>query len=499
VQSMCCQPMSLISILMLAGGPLFAADVPPAKPDPRPNIVFAIADDWSFPHAGVYGDKVVKTPTFDRVANEGVLFTHAYCAAPTCSASRASILTGQWPHRLSEGADLWGTLPARFPVYPDVLEKAGYRIGYTRKGWGPGSLGDRARNPAGPLFKSFDEFIKTVPAGTPFCFWFGSHDPHRPYVEGSGAKSGMKIEDAAVPPYLPDAPEVRSDILDYYFAVERYDRDAGDILKQLEAAGRLDNTMFVMSSDNGWPFPRAKANVYEWSAHMPLAIRWPARVKGGRTVNDLVSLIDLAPTFLQAAALDTKLMPDMNARSLLGLLTGDVSIPHVSARPYVFFERERHANVRKGDLSYPMRAIRTDNFLYIRNFRPDLWPAGDPQMWKDVGPFGDIDGGPTKSLLLDRRDEPGIAGFFRLACGKRLGEELYDLRKDPNSIKDVAGYTEYGADQKKMAAALDEWMHATGDPRADAGGDFDAFDKYPYFAPAKPSPATQPSGKKPLQ
>ena len=475
-------------LVLAAGG----ADAPAG--DSRPNIVFAIADDWSYPHAGVYGDKVVKTPTFDRIANEGVRFDRAFCASPSCSASRASILTGQWPHRLCEGADLWGTLPARFPVYPDILEKAGYRVGFARKGWGPGKLGDRTRNPAGNSFPNFDEFIKTVPAGTPFCFWFGSFDPHRPYVRGTGEDSGMKLADVTVPPYLPDTPEVRGDILDYYFAVERYDRDTGHIVKVLEDSRKLDNTIFVMTSDNGWPFPRAKANVYEWSAHMPLAVRWPARVKAGRTVNDLVSLIDLAPTFLQAAGVDVKTaLPDTTGQSLLGVLTGDPSVPRSPARESVYFERERHANVRAGDMSYPSRAIRTDKYLYIRNLRPDEWPVGDPKMWKDVGPFGDIDPGPTKSLLLDNRDDPRFSEFFRLACGKRLGEELYDLSADPNAIHDVSGFTEHREAQQKLSAAMDDWMQSTGDPRAKVGRDYDAFDQYPYFAPLKAFPSSRPA------
>jgi N-sulfoglucosamine sulfohydrolase len=458
---------------------LQAADAS-AAPDLRPNILLAIADDWSWPHAGAYGDTVVKTPTFDRVAREGVLFSRAFSAASTCSASRASILTGQAPHRLAEGANLWGTLPAKFPVFPDQLEAAGYFVGHMGKGWGPGDLGDRKRNPAGPAFKSFEQFLRAVPAGKPFCFWFGSHDPHRPYRKGQGVESGMRPEDVKVPAFLPDTPEVRGDILDYYFAVQRYDRDTGDILRQIEAAGRLDNTLVVMTGDNGMPFPRAKANTYEFSTHQPLAIRWPARAKGaGRTVDALVSLTDLAPTFLEAAG--QKPRPEMTGRSFLAAITGDA----FHARDAVFLERERHANVRQGDKSYPIRAIRTDRYLYVRNVRPDLWPAGDPQLWFAVGPFGDIDPGPSKDVVTTRQSEPAIAPFFRLACEKRPEEELYDLEKDPNERHNVADAGEYAQDRSKLRARLDDWMKQTADPRATAGGDYDAFDHYRYFgAPA---------------
>lgn len=186
--------LSLLATL-LPGIPLNVAAEQARAGAARPNILFCFADDWSWPHAGAYGDKVVKTPAFDRVAREGFLFTRAFSAAPSCTASRAAILTGQSPHRLEEGGTLHGYLPKKFPVYPDLLEQAGYAVGFTGKGWGPGNFkaGGRERNPAGPPSKSFDEFLKTVPAGKPFCFWFGSLDPHRPYEKGSGLAAGRSL------------------------------------------------------------------------------------------------------------------------------------------------------------------------------------------------------------------------------------------------------------------------------------------------------------------
>ena len=450
--------------------------------DQRPNILFALADDWSYPHAGVYGDRVVKTPSFDRVAREGALFTNAYCAAPSCTPSRAAMLTGQAPHRLEEGGNLHGFLPKKFAVYPDLLEAAGYFVGYTRKGWGPGVLegSGRARNPAGPQFKSFEEFYRRAPKDRPFCFWFGSHDPHRPYDKGAGLKSGMKLADVVVPPYWPDTPEIRSDILDYYYVVERFDRELGEMLKLLEAAGQLDNTLVVVSGDNGWPFPRAKANLYDGGTRNPLAVRWTKQVKGGRVVDDFVSLTDLAPTFLEAAGL--KPLPAMTGQSLLGLMMGKKQ----AGRDMVFVERERHANVRKGDLSYPSRAVRTREFLYIRNLRPERWPAGDPEMYKAVGPYGDVDSSPSKSFLLDHRDDPRIAKYFHLAFDKRPSEELYELRQDPGQINNVAGEPAYAAAKQKLRAALDHWMKDTGDPRAVK--DDDRWDRYPYFGSPGPMP-----------
>jgi arylsulfatase A-like enzyme len=441
----------------------------------RPNILFCLADDWAWPHAGAYGDKVVKTPAFDRVAREGVLFTHAFSAAPSCTPSRAAMLTGQSPHRLEEGGNLHGFLPKRFPVYPNLLENAGYVVGFTGKGWGPGNFqaGGRTRNPAGPGFKDFKAFLKTVPTDKPFCFWFGSHDPHRPYDKGSGVAAGMNPRDVIVPPFWPDTSEIRSDILDYYVEVQRFDRDVGELLATIEEAGKSQNTLVVISGDNGWPFPRGKANLYDAGTRQPLAIRWPAKVKGGKTVDGFVSLADLAPTFLETAGL--KPLPEMTGKSLLPLLTGKTQ----SGRDMVFVERERHANVRKGDLSYPARAVRTMEFLYIRNFRPDRWPAGDPEKWKAVGPFGDCDGSPSKEFLLGHRDEPEFAKYFQLAFAKRPAEELYDLSKDLHQIINVADRAEYAATKTKLRATLDRWMTDTKDPRATS--DDDPWDHYPYF------------------
>lgn len=446
----------------------------------RPNILLAIADDWSWPHAGAYGDPTVKTPVFDRIAREGALFTRAFAAAPSCTPSRAALLTGRYPHQLEEGGVLHGFLPARFPVYTDLLEQAGYYVGFTRKGWGPGRFeaGGRTRNPAGPPFTDFETFLRGRPAGRPFVFWFGSQDPHRPYEEGSGAASGIDLASIRVPAFLPDTPEVRSDLADYFFEVQRFDRELGDILDRLRTMGELDNTLVVITADNGMPFPRAKANVYDAGARLPFAMRWPGRARAGLVSDAFISLSDLAPTFLEAAGLTP---PDsMSARSILALAAGGGA----QGRDKVFLERERHANVRRGDLSYPVRAVRTGEWLYIRNFRPDRWPAGDPEMYVAVGPYGDIDGGVSKTLLLDRRDNPAIARFFGLATARRPAEELYDLRADPGQLINVAADPRRSAPKARLRRTLDEWMRTTGDPRATT--DDDRWDRFPYYGqPAK--------------
>jgi arylsulfatase A-like enzyme len=449
-----------------------------AQPPPSPpNILVVIGDDWSYPHAGILGDKVVQTPTFDRIAREGVLFRNAFVAAPSCTPSRASLLTGRAVHQLEEGGNLWSFLPSKFTAYPDRLEAAGYTVGFTRKGWGPGDFkaGGRTRNPAGEQFASFADFYKQAPKDRPFAFWFGSQDPHRPYEEGTGARSGMKLADVTVPGFLPDTPETRSDILDYYLEVQRLDREAGEIVAALDAAGQLDNTVVIFTSDNGMPFPRAKANLHDGGTHVPLAIRFPPRAKSRHTVDDFVVLTDLAPTILEAAGL--KPPPEMTGRTIMPLLAGKTE----PGRERVFLERERHAQVRRGDLGYPARAIRTKDFLYIWNIHPDRWPAGDPEMYVSVGPFGDIDGGPTKNLLLQRRNDAAIARYFAAATAKRPEEELYDLRKDPHELENVAANSDYAETKRILHSALLKWMRETQDPRATKGAD--PWDRYPYFGP----------------
>jgi N-sulfoglucosamine sulfohydrolase len=456
----------------------------------RPNILFAFADDWGAHTTSIGGDPAAKTPIFDRLARSGAHFTNAFVSAPSCSPSRAAILTGQYHWRLGEGANLGGTLPAKYPVYPDLLESAGYHIGFTRKGWAPGEdgPGGRKRNPAGPRYADFAEFLAARPAGAPFCFWFGSSDPHRPYDRDAGLKAGVRLEDVRVPPYLPDHENVRRDIADYISEVQRFDRETGELLDVLAKAGELSNTMVVMSGDNGWPFPRSKATLYDAGTHVPLAISWPDRIKSARRIDSPVSLTDLAPTFLAAAGVGPP--AEMTGRSLLPVLTG--SGTH---RDHVLTGMERHVPSR-GEIrgGYPMRAIRTRDHLYIRNFAPDRWPAGDPNGLEDhaAQPFSfdelsnktfvalaDIDSGLSKAHLVTHRSDPKVGRLYHMAAGKRPKAELYDIRKDPYQMTNLAAEPAHAAMLKQMDARLMSELHATNDPRAQGGGD--EFDRYIWY------------------
>lgn len=453
------------------GTPALAAT---GRRDRPVNILIAMADDWGYPFAGAYGSRAARTPTFDRLAADGALFTRAFCAAPSCTPSRNALLTGQAPHRLGAGANLWSELPATFAVYPTLLEQAGYRSGRMRKGYGPGVHPQWPHDPAGPEFSSFAEFLREQPDQEPFCFWLGTSDPHRPYDPELGEDSGIDPAAVDLPPYLPDTPEIRDDAVNYLAEVERFDREVGDALRLLHERGLSEDTLVVMTGDHGWPWPRAKANLYDAGTRVPLAIRWPGRVAPGTVVDRLTVLSDLAPTFLHAAG--QPVPAEMTGQSLLPALSG-----RAAPREFVVMERERHSLARASNLSYPVRALRTDQWLYIRNFRPERWPAGDPS---PAAPgreaFGDIDGGPTKTQLLDNRDRPEFSEAFRLATGRRPAEELYDLASDPHSLRNLAGEARCAPVRARLSAQLRLWMLRTHDRRAtDPRTDF--WDHVEYF------------------
>ena len=453
----------------------------------RPNILFCISDDQSWAHTSTMGDPVVKTPAFDRVAREGILFTHAFCDAPSCAPSRSAILTGQHIWRLEEAGNIHSKLPEKFDTYTGLLEKAGYAVGSYSKAWSPGKFKTSAGwvhnretkiNPAGYNFRSFEEFYQDVAKDEPFCFWLGSTDAHRAYKRNSGVQSGMDAAKVPVPPHLPDDPIVRNDILDYYFELQRFDRLVADTLAILEEAGELDNTLVVVTSDNGMPFPRAKASLYDFGTRMPLAIRWPSKISApGRKYEGFVHLSDMAPTFLEAAGLQ---QPEaMCARSLMDVFSGTETVPRDSA----FTAMERHDGCRKGGKGYPCRALRTHEFLYIRNYEPDRWPAGDPDASNCARaiPFGEVDSSPSKSLLMDNKD--AYQKFYQLAFGKRPAEELYDLSSDPGQLNNVAALPGYAEIKSALSAQLQQYTAKTGDPRA-LGKDA-PWDYYPYYGNRK--------------
>ncbi|MGI9431783.1 MAG: sulfatase family protein [Myxococcota bacterium] len=455
-------------------------------PPPRPSILLVTTDDQSWLHTGSHGGPV-RTPALDRLAAEGVRFTHAFAAFPSCTSSRNAILTGQAIWRLGHGSTLFGSLPVALPIFTEELARTGYRVGFTGKAWGPGrwDAEGRDRHPVGQPFQdeqlvggsrhiakvdyaaNFGVFLRDA-GEDPFFFWVGIREPHRAFAQGSGARAGLRPEAARVPGFLPDRPEVREDLVDYLAEIEHADRQLEALLAHLDAAGRRDDTVVVFTSDNGMAFPRAKANLYDAGTRVPLVVAGPG-FPGGRVVDDLVSLTDLAPTFLELTG--GSAFREVTGRSLVPLLVATAQGRIDPTRDAIFLGAERHTLCREGDGGYPARAIRTHRHAYIRNYEADRWPAGDPD-FHGVR-FGDTDQGPTKQLMLEARSEPDVATLFELAFGKRPPEELYDLESDPDQLRNLIGDPAAAAVHAELAERLGAHLAATGDPRVrgDALGD----------------------------
>jgi arylsulfatase A-like enzyme len=468
----------------------------PEAPAPRPNILFAVADDISFPHMSAYGTSWVSTPGFDRVAREGLLFSRAYTPNAKCAPSRSIILTGRHSWQLGAAANHWPYFPEEFRTYAEALSEHGYHVGYTGKGWAPGKAGEidgRPRELAGRAFQAhkttppaehvsdndyaanFEAFLEAREEEQPFCFWYGGLEPHRAYEFGAGVgDDGRQPSDVdAVPAYWPDSDTVRTDMLDYAFEIEHFDRHLQRMLALLEEEGELDRTLVIVTSDNGMPFPRAKGQAYETSNHMPLAVRWPAGIdRPGRTVEDFVSFVDFAPTFLEVAGVDEQQsgMQPIEGRSLTDLFRTGRAVP---PRDHVLVGKERHDVGRPNDQGYPIRGIVTDGWLFLLNFEPDRWPAGNPETG-----YLNTDGSPTKTEILDMRRSGANARYWASSFGKRRREELYHLERDPACLDDLAADPAQAVRKRQLRGRLLDALEAQADPRVIGEGH--VFDEYLY-------------------
>ena len=461
-----------------------------------PNILFAIADDVSFPHMGAYGTTWVSTPAFDRVAQQGLLFMRAYTPNAKCAPSRSALLTGRNSWQLEEAANHWPYFPAKFKTYAEAMADQGYWVGYTAKGWAPGvaldAEGNRRNLPGTPYnahqltppaahissndyTANFEAFLDDRPAGQPFAFWYGALEPHRAYEFGAGIeKGGKQLSDIdRVPAFWPDTDSVRTDMLDYAYELEHFDRHLMQMLDILEARGELENTLVVVTADNGMPFPRVKGQSYEWSNHLPFAMMWPAGIQNpGRTVDDLVSFIDVAPTFLDIAGINPSStgMQPMQGQSLRPILLDQQAEPF---REYVLIGKERHDIGRPGDAGYPMRGIIEGDFLFIRNYETTRWPSGNPETG-----YLNCDGSPTKTACILARKQEGMQLYWNLAFGKRGEEELYNIAEDPDCVENLAASPEYTAVKQSLAQTMEAQLVAEGDPRIQGNGAL--FDTYVY-------------------
>jgi uncharacterized sulfatase len=323
---------------------------------------------------------------------------------------------------------------------------------------------------------NFADFLAKSAEGKPFCFWLGTSEPHRGFESGAGKRTGKDPSKVIVPPIFPDREIVRNDILDYYVEIEHFDSMVSQAIAMLEKSGQLDNTIVVVTSDHGMPFPRAKASLYDAGSRVPLAIRWNNGItNAGRTVDAFVNLSDLAPTFLEAAGLEPPEM--MTARSLTGIFEEAEAGPSDAA----FIAMERHDGCRKGGKGYPCRAIRTADYLYIYNFEPSRWPSGSPDasVCARAIPYGEIDPSPTMTFLMEHRNEHGVARLAELAFGMRPAEELYELKTDPHQMVNLAGSIRMAETQAALRKRLFDHLEVTRDPRV-VGGPAN-WDYYPYY------------------
>jgi arylsulfatase A-like enzyme len=480
-----------VYLSLAAGHAAFAAET-------RPNILFCISDDQSWPHAGAYGCNWVSTPGFDRVAKDGLLFTNAYTPNAKCAPSRACILTGRNTWQLEEACNHWPHFPPQFTSFVEVLAANGYHAGMTGKGWAPGiavdgdgnrrqltgaRYGKRSLKPPTTAISrndyagNFVDFLDAREGDTPWCFWYGSTEPHRRYEYGTGVSVAGKdpLDIDEVPPFWPDNEVIRNDMLDYALEIEHFDTHLMRMLNELEARKQLDNTIIVVTADNGMPFPRIKGQEYELSNHLPLAIMWKNGIqKPGRVVDSYVSFIDLAPTFLKAADIEwsTSGMSSSPGIPLQNtVFAADHSEPH---RDFVVFGKERHDIGRPDDQGYPIRGIVKGNFLYIRNYEPDRWPAGNPETG-----YLNCDGSPTKTEILNaHRYSTDTASRWQLAFGKRPNEELYNLSDDRYCMNNLAFTPAFHQQKAELETQLLATLREQNDPRINGPANY--FEKFPY-------------------
>ncbi|MDZ4402613.1 sulfatase [Prosthecobacter sp.] len=529
---------------------LALATLSPAAEKPL-NILFCFADDWGR-YASIYAEhekfpspnQVVKTPNIDRIAREGALFRRAYVNAPSCTPCRSALLSGRYFFNTGRAAILNGAVwdPA-IPSFPLLLKDQGYHIGKAFKVWSPGDPADapfggqaHAYQKSGGRFNNFSEevtklvaggtaldaakqlmydevhgnfasFLTARPKNTPFLFWHGPTNVHRKWIKGSGqALWGINPDDlkGKLPKHLPDVPEFREDFASYLGEIQAFDAQVGVLVKQLEEAGELDNTVIVISGDHGAPgFPGGKCNLYDFGVNVTLAIRWPGQ-PGGRFIDDFVNLMDLSPTFMEIGG--ATIPPGVNGKSIVSVMKSGKSGQVETERDYVITGRERHVSIaREGNLPYPQRALRKDGILYIHNFKPERMPMGDYKNLTDsftpaqdalenntYEAFPDMDSSPAKAWLIAHRNDSQYKWHFDYAFAKRPQEELYDLSKDPAQMINVAAEPGYAEVKAKMAAELMTKLKAVGDPRVTA--DPVPFEHAPFTQDTKTS--QQGKGKK---
>ncbi len=531
-------PIFLMSCI--GGGLMFNACQTAEKEVPRmPNILFAISDDQTFAHTSFAGSKFVRTPAFDRVAGEGIYFTNCIAGSPGCAPSRSTIVTGRYHWQNEQSGQHASSWMKKYVPFIDLLDANGYITGRTGKGvspfqyardendslwratdaggithsnirYTPGSADDeRTASDIGVVnyFENFKYFMENVRGDKPFFFWYGGSEPHRSYEKDSWKRHGKNLADVEVPGFFPDNEEIRGDMLDYAIEIEWFDLHLQRMLNYLEEIGELENTVIIVTADNGMPFPRAKANCYDYGIHVPLAIRYPKGFPGKRVVEDPVSFADFAPTIIELTNTPREGMLPISGKSIMNLLTSKKQGKVDNDRKYVFTGRERHSSSRYLNWGYPQRAIRSSDHLLIWNMKPERWPAGAPQRirpgteneffpmygidengnHRSDWAFTDIDAAPTKSFIVENMDDPGIRPYFDWAHAKRPDFELFNIKQDPYNLTNLYDNPAYAVVQNEMKEILMQELQKSEDPRL-VGPDKDVFDSYIRYSPMREFP-----------
>lgn len=434
-------------------------------PDKRPNLVLIIADDLAWDDVGCYGHPTIRTPNIDRLAKEGMRFTRAFVTASSCSPSRASMLTGRYPHN-TDAEELHWPVPKEQKTFVEELRKAGYwtaSVGKWHLGTAMKERFDLVKEadptgfqlPANASSKTTNvikatgdqsgcaDWIPTLqarPKDRPFFLWLASLDPHRDYEENISPKP-YRPEEVVVPPYLPDVPAVRKDLALYYDEISRLDGYVGLVLAELEKQGVSENTLIIFLSDNGRPFPRDKTTLYDGGIKTPFIVRWPNKVKAGSKCGRLVSSVDIAPTMLAAAGI--KSPATIQGKDFGGLLHN----PKSHFRDYIYGEDNWH------DYSDRARAVRSERFKYIHNDHPEF-PNTPP---------ADCVRSLSYRALQHLRTE-GLLTEEKMTCFQpRSAEEFYDLEKDPYELHNLANDLRYASELRSHRVALAKWVKETND------------------------------------
>jgi uncharacterized sulfatase len=411
-----------------------------AAPESRPNILWLISEDTS-PDFGCYGHPLVQSPNIDQLAAEGTRYHAAFATAPVCSAARSAMMTGMYQtsigahnHR-SHREDAY-TLPAPAEVITKYFRDAGYFVsnGHGVKWDKPGKT-DFNFAPSTTPFDGTD--WRQRKAGQPFLAQYNFSMTHRAFERDPE----RPIDPAKVdlPPYYPDAPLLRRDWADYLESAQVLDRQVGALLKRLEEDGLADNTIIVYHGDHGQAHVRGKQWLYDSGIRVPLIVRKPGGAGAGTVSEELVSLLDLAPTLMQWAGIEPP--PHLHGRSL------DLGAP----REHIVCARDRC-----DEAVDRIRSVRTKQFKYIRNFYPER-PYLQFNAYKKKQY-------PAVSVLELWQKEGKLTEVQQLfMAATRPEEELYDLTDDPHEVKDLAKDPAHQETLKKLRARLDEWIKETGD------------------------------------